>query len=562
MAEVILMPRLSDTMTEGVIAAWHKKVGDPVKKGDLLAEVETDKATMELESYKDGTLLHIGTDKGGKLQVNDLLAIIGNPGEDISSLLKGGAAAAPAAEAPKPAEAPAAAPQQAAAPAATAAPAAAPAAQSGGSIDLSTVPEVILMPRLSDTMTEGVIAEWHKKVGDSVKKGDLLADVETDKATMELESYKEGKLLYIGAQKGDKVAVNSLLCIIGDESKVDVKAIVAAAQGGPAPAASGDAKPQATAQPAAGSGSATTATEAPAATSEDGRVKASPLAKKIASDKGIDLSRVSGSGDNGRIVKKDIDNYVPGSAPAAASTPAKTAAPAAPSAPAGEVSFEEVPVSQMRKVIAKRLAESKFSAPHFYVTMNINMDKAVESRAKMNEISPAKISFNDMVLKACAIALKKHPKVNSSWLGDKIRINHHVNIGVAVAVEEGLLVPVVRFADTKSLSQIAAEVKVAAQKAKDKKLQPSDWEGNTFTISNLGMFGVDEFTAIINPPDACILAIGAINQTPIVKNGQIVVGNIMKVTLSCDHRVVDGASGAAFLQTLQGLLEEPLTMLV
>lgn len=561
MAEVILMPRLSDTMTEGVIAAWHKKVGDPVKKGDLLAEVETDKATMELESYKDGTLLHIGTDKGGKLQVNDLLAIIGNPGEDISSLLKGGAAA-PAAEAPKPAEAPAAAPQQAAAPAATAAPAAAPAAQSGGSIDLSTVPEVILMPRLSDTMTEGVIAEWHKKVGDSVKKGDLLADVETDKATMELESYKEGKLLYIGAQKGDKVAVNSLLCIIGDESKVDVKAIVAAAQGGPAPAASGDAKPPAAAQPAAGSGSATTATEAPAATSEDGRVKASPLAKKIASDKGIDLSRVSGSGDNGRIVKKDIDNYVPGSAPAAASTPAKTAAPAAPSAPAGEVSFEEVPVSQMRKVIAKRLAESKFSAPHFYVTMNINMDKAVESRAKMNEISPAKISFNDMVLKACAIALKKHPKVNSSWLGDKIRINHHVNIGVAVAVEEGLLVPVVRFADTKSLSQIAAEVKVAAQKAKDKKLQPSDWEGNTFTISNLGMFGVDEFTAIINPPDACILAIGAINQTPIVKNGQIVVGNIMKVTLSCDHRVVDGASGAAFLQTLQGLLEEPLTMLV
>ncbi|MGN6421406.1 MAG: pyruvate dehydrogenase complex dihydrolipoamide acetyltransferase [Pseudobacter sp.] len=561
MAEVILMPRLSDTMTEGVIAAWHKKVGDPVKKGDLLAEVETDKATMELESYKDGTLLHIGTDKGGKLQVNDLLAIIGNPGEDISSLLKGGAAPAPAAEALK-AEAPAAAPQQAAAPAATAAPAAAPAAKSGSTMDLSTVPEVILMPRLSDTMTEGVIAEWHKKVGDTVKKGDLLADVETDKATMELESYKEGKLLYIGAQKGDKVAVNSLLCIIGDESKVDVNVIVAAAKGGPAPAASGEAPAQPAAQPASGTGAATTENAVPAASSEDGRVKASPLAKKIASDKGIDLAKVAGSGDNGRIVKKDIDNYVPGSAPAAASTPAKAAATAAPSAPAGEVSFEEVPVSQMRKVIAKRLAESKFSAPHFYVTMNINMDKAVESRAKLNEVSPAKISFNDMVLKACAIALKKHPKVNSSWLGDKIRINHHVNIGVAVAVEEGLLVPVVRFADTKSLSQIATEVKVAAQKAKDKKLQPSDWEGNTFTISNLGMFGVDEFTAIINPPDACILAIGAINQTPVVKNGQIVVGNIMKVTLSCDHRVVDGASGAAFLQTLQGLLEEPLTMLV
>ena len=556
MAEVILMPRLSDTMTEGVIAAWHKKVGDPVKKGDLLAEVETDKATMELESYKDGTLLHIGTDKGGKLQVNDLLAIIGTPGEDISSLIKGGAAAAPAAEKP-------AAPQQAAAPQPQpqpqqqAAPAAAPA--SGGSIDLSTVPEVILMPRLSDTMTEGVIAEWHKKVGDAVKKGDLLADVETDKATMELESYKEGKLLYIGAQKGDKVPVNALLCIIGDESKVDVNAIVAAAKGGPAPAAAGAAQPQQAEQPQQAAQPAASSAPAAASTSEDGRVKASPLAKKIASDKGIDLAKVSGSGDGGRIVKKDIDNYVP--AAASSSAPA-VAASSAPAAPAGQVSFEEVPVSQMRKVIAKRLAESKFSAPHFYVTMNINMDKAVESRAKLNEVSPAKISFNDMVLKACAIALKKHPKVNSSWLGDKIRINHHVNIGVAVAVEEGLLVPVVRFADTKSLSQIAAEVKVAAQKAKDKKLQPADWEGNTFTISNLGRFGVDEFTAIINPPDACILAIGAINQVPVVKDGQIVVGNIMKVTLSCDHRVVDGASGAAFLQTLQGLLEEPLTMLV
>lgn len=556
MAEVILMPRLSDTMTEGVIAAWHKKVGDPVKKGDLLAEVETDKATMELESYKDGTLLHIGTEKGGKLQVNDLLAIIGTPGEDISSLIKGGAAAAaptPPAEqktAPQPAAAPQPQAQQQAAPAATPA---------GGSIDLSTVPEVILMPRLSDTMTEGVIAEWHKKVGDAVKKGDLLADVETDKATMELESYKEGKLLYIGAQKGDKVPVNALLCIIGDASKVDVNAIVAAAKGGPAPAAAGAAQTQQA--PVAEAAATETAGTPAAASTEDGRVKASPLAKKIATDKGIDLSKVAGSGDNGRIVKKDIDNYVPAASSTAPATTTATAS-TAPAAPAGQVSFEDVPVSQMRKVIAKRLAESKFSAPHFYVTMNINMDKAVASRAKMNEVSPAKISFNDMVLKACAVALKKHPKVNSSWMGDKIRINHHVNIGVAVAVEEGLLVPVVRFADTKSLSQIASEVKVFAQKAKDKKLQPADWEGNTFTISNLGMFGVDEFTAIINPPDACILAIGAIQQVPIVKDGQIVVGNVMKVTLSSDHRVVDGASAAAFLQTLQGLLEEPLTMLV
>lgn len=556
MAEVILMPRLSDTMTEGVIAAWHKKVGDPVKKGDLLAEVETDKATMELESYKDGILLHIGTDKGGKLQVNDLLAIIGNAGEDISGLLKPGTAAAPAAAAPAPAP-------QASAPAPAAA-----APKAAASMDLTTIPEVILMPRLSDTMTEGVIAAWHKNIGDSVKKGDLLADVETDKATMELESYKDGKLLYIGAQKGDKIAVNSLLCIIGEESKVDVKAIVAAAGSGSAAATTAaPAKAEATAPVAQAVATATTTTAAAVSSAvsvdSNGRLKASPLAKKIAAEKGIDLHQIQGSGDGGRIIKSDIDNYKPIAAPAAASSSAPEAAKTtAPSVPAGVVSFDEVPVSQMRKVIAKRLAESKFTAPHFYLTMAINMDKAVESRAKMNEVSTVKISFNDMVLKACALALKQHPKINSSWLGDKIRYNHHVNIGVAVAVEEGLLVPVVRFADGKSLSQIAGEVKTFAQKAKDKKLQPSDWEGNTFTISNLGMFGIEEFTAIINPPDACILAIGAINQEPIVKNGQIVVGNVMKVTLSCDHRVVDGASGAAFLQTLQGLLEEPLRMLV
>jgi pyruvate dehydrogenase E2 component (dihydrolipoamide acetyltransferase) len=558
MAEVILMPRLSDTMTEGVIAAWHKKVGDTVKKGDLLAEVETDKATMELESYKDGTLLHIGTDKGGKLQVNDLLAIIGNPGEDIKSLLSGGAAApaaAPKAEEPKQA----AAAQPAAAPAPTPAPAA-----GGESLDLANMQEVILMPRLSDTMTEGVIAEWHKKVGDQVNKGDLLADVETDKATMELESYKQGKLLYIGAQKGDKVPVNALLCIIGEEGKVDIDKIVAAAKGGGTASTQSSQPAQAaqTAQPA--TATAATATAAPAASSsENGRLKASPLAKKLASEKGIDLAQVPGSGDNGRIIKKDVDNYKPGAtAPAAASDkPAGATAPAKATV-AGEVSFEDVPVSQMRKVIAKRLGESKFSAPEFYLTMPINMDKAVASRAKLNEISPVKISFNDMVLKACALALKKHPKINSSWMGDKIRVNHHVNIGVAVAVEEGLLVPVVRFADLKSLSQIAGEVKEFAKKAKDKKLQPADWEGSTFTISNLGMFGIEEFTAIINQPDSCILAIGAINEVPVVKNGQIAIGNIMKITLTCDHRVVDGATGAAFLQTLQGLLEEPLSMLV
>jgi len=541
MAEVILMPRLSDTMTEGVIAAWHKKVGDTVKKGDLLAEVETDKATMELESYQDGTLLYVGAQKGEKVDVNALLAILGKPGENIDDLIKGqtGAApsAAPAAAEPAPGEAPKAeAPQAAAA-----------------GIDLSKTEEAILMPRLSDTMTEGVIAAWHKKVGDTVKKGELLAEVETDKATMDLESYKDGTLLYIGAEKGEKVPVNALLCIIGND-KTDVNAIVAAAKGGgTAPASAAAAAPATAAAPAQ---QASAAAPAP---STDGRVKASPLARKLAAEKGIDLSQVPGSGDNGRIIKADVDNFSPAAAQAQPAAASK--APVA-AAPAGQVSFDEVPVSQMRKVIAKRLSESLFTAPHFYLTMTIDMDNAVASRAKINETSPVKISFNDFVVKAVSIALKQHPAINSSWLGDKIRVNHHINIGVAVAVEDGLLVPVVRYADGKSLSQIATEVKEFAKKAKDKKLQPSDWEGSTFTISNLGMFGIDEFTAIINPPDACILAVGGISQVPVVKNGAVVPGNIMKVTLSCDHRVVDGATGAAFLQTLKGLLEEPLRMLV
>ncbi|HTQ66564.1 MAG TPA: pyruvate dehydrogenase complex dihydrolipoamide acetyltransferase [Puia sp.] len=549
MAEVILMPRLSDTMTEGVIAAWHKKIGDSVKKGDLLAEVETDKATMDLESYKDGTLLYTGTDKGGKIQVNDLLAIIGSPGEDISSLVKSGKQSS----APSPAESKSVAPAKAEG---SAQPASKPAASSGTSIDLSTIQEVILMPRLSDTMTEGVIADWHKKIGDTVKKGDILADIETDKATMELESYKDGKLLYVGAQKGEKIAVNDLLAIIGDEKKVDVKKIVEASK----TRESSSAATQASEPAKNAQANAPVQTTAPhVSLNGDGRIKASPLAKKLAAEKGIDISQVLGSGDGGRIIKKDIDSFVP-SAASVQAQPAKQMV--APSSSAGQVSFDEVPVSQMRKIIAKRLAESKFSAPHFYLTMSIDMDKAVESRTRLNEVAPVKISFNDIVLKAVAVALKQHPAVNSSWLGDKIRVNHHINIGVAVAVEDGLLVPVVRFADTKSLSQIAAEVKDFAQRAKNKKLQPSDWEGSTFTISNLGMFGIDDFTAIINPPDSCILAVGAIQQIPVVKNGAIVPGNIMKLTMSCDHRVVDGATGAAFLQTLKGLLEEPLRMLV
>jgi pyruvate dehydrogenase E2 component (dihydrolipoamide acetyltransferase) len=565
MAEVILMPRLSDTMTEGVIAAWHKKVGDPVKKGDLLAEVETDKATMDLESYKDGTLLYTGTDKGGKIQVNDLLAIIGAPGEDISSLVKGGGAA-PAGSDNKAAN-------KEAAPAPVAAATGGNSSGGGGGLDLSKQEEVILMPRLSDTMTEGVIADWHKKVGDAVKKGDILADIETDKATMELESYKEGKLLYVGAQKGEKIAVNDLLAVIGDEKKVNLDAIVAASKN-----KGGAAAPVAGEQPAGGAVQSVQSTQSTAtavqtavadnghsgmSVSADGRIKASPLARKLAAEKGIDISKVPGSGDNGRIVKKDVDSYTPAAASASGgpSQPAQAGKPAT-AAPAGQVSYEDVPVSQMRKVIAKRLAESKFTAPHFYITMSIDMDNAVEARGKLNEVSPVKISFNDLVLKAVAVALKQHPAINSSWLGDKIRVNHHVNIGVAVAIEDGLLVPVVRFADLKSLSQIAAEVKDLAQRAKNKKLQPADWEGSTFTISNMGMFGVDEFTAIINPPDACILAISAIQQVPVVKKGAVVPGNVMKLTLSCDHRVVDGATGSAFLQTVKSLLEEPLRMMI
>ena len=550
-------------MTEGVIAAWHKKVGDTVKKGELLAEVETDKATMDLESYKDGTLLYTGTDKGGKIQVNDLLAIIGAPGEDITSLVKGGGAKPAAA----PAQANAAAAPTAAAPQTAASQTTAPAAAPG--LDLSKQEEVILMPRLSDTMTEGVIADWHKKVGDAVKKGDILADIETDKATMELESYKEGKLLYIGAQKGEKIAINELLAVIGDEKKVDLGKIVAAAKN------KGVAAPVAAAQQAAPAGNASVAAPQAVTTAEaghsglsvsaDGRIKASPLARKLAAEKGIDIAKVAGSGDNGRIVKKDVDSYTPGQAAPAAATgsvaaqPAKTTAPAV---PAGQESFEEVPVSQMRKAIARRLSESKFTAPHFYVTMSIDMDSAVQARTRLNEVSPVKISFNDLVLKAVAVALKQHPAVNSSWRGESIRVNHHVHIGVAVAIEDGLIVPVVKFADTKSLSQIAGEVKDLAGRAKSKKLQPSEYEGSTFTISNMGMFGVEEFTAIINAPNACILAVSAIQQVPVVKNGAIVPGNVMKLTLSCDHRVVDGATGSAFLQTVKGLLEEPLRMMI
>lgn len=543
MAEVILMPRLSDTMTEGVIAAWHKNVGDTVKKGDLLAEIETDKATMELESYQDGVLLHIGTPRGGKLQVNDLLAIFGKAGEDVSALIaqNTGTANAPAAVQT--------APTPAAAPATTA---------STSAVDVSAMEEVVLMPRLSDTMTEGVIAGWHKKVGDTVKKGEVLADIETDKATMELESYKDGILLYQGAQAGEKILVNDLLCIIGQQG-LDIAPIVAALKDGAATASPVQASAPA-AQPVTTAPAIAATTPSTTQVVNEGRIFASPLAKKIAKEKGIDLKFVKGTGEHGRITRTDLENYTPGAATSVAQSTSTTPSMVA-SVPAGTVSFVDTPVSQMRKVIAKRLSESLFTAPHFYLTMKINMDAAIKARTLLNETATAKISFNDMIVKATALSLKQHPKVNSSWMGDFIRENHHVNIGIAVAVDEGLLVPVLRFADGLSLTQISGSVKEFAKKAKDKKLQPADWEGSTFTISNLGMFGIDQFTAIINPPDACILAVGGIAQEPVVKNGQIVPGNVMNVTLSCDHRVVDGATGAAFLQTLKSLLEEPLRML-
>jgi pyruvate dehydrogenase E2 component (dihydrolipoamide acetyltransferase) len=549
MAEAILMPRLSDTMTEGVVAAWHKKVGDTVKKGDLLAEIETDKATMELESYQDGVLLHIGTPRGGKLQVNDLLAIFGKQGEDITALIvantNGDSSAASTSAPASPA-------------AATTTPTTSP-ATTANSIDASNMEEVVLMPRLSDTMTEGVIAGWHKKVGDKVAKGEVLADIETDKATMELESYKDGILLYQGAQAGEKILVNQLLCIIGQPG-LDIDSIVKSIKApstaeAPKPASPAAATTTASTQPSSPVSSPAPATTASATVVNEGRIFASPLAKKIAKEKGIDLKYVQGTGEHGRITRTDLENYKPGNT----SSTARAAAPRNTNF-VGQVSFVDTPVSQMRKTIARRLSESLFTAPHFYLTMKINMDATIAARTVVNETAPVKISFNDFIVKAVALALKQHPKVNSSWLGDVIRENHHVNIGIAVAVDEGLLVPVLRFADGLSLDEISVSVKEFAKKAKDKKLQPSDWEGSTFTISNLGMFGIDSFTAIINPPDACILAVGGIAQEPVVKNGQIVPGNVMNVTLSCDHRVVDGATGSAFLQTLKSYLEEPLRM--
>jgi pyruvate dehydrogenase E2 component (dihydrolipoamide acetyltransferase) len=550
MAEIVRMPKMSDTMTEGVIAKWHKKVGDTVKSGELMAEIETDKATMDYESFNAGTVLYLGAKEGEAVKIDGVLAVVGKPGEDYKTLLEGDGASAPA-KASATASANAGSNSNSPKPAATAV--AEPAA------DTSNIKaKIVQMPKMSDTMSEGVIAAWHKKVGDPVKAGELLAEIETDKATMEYESYDSGTLLYIGAKEKESVPVNGVLAIVGDKD-ADWQTLLKAFQSGggksaeaPAPQKQNESAPAKT---------ESTQVNGQHSEATNGRVKASPLAKKMAKDLGYDISKINGSGDNGRVTRKDVENYKPSATPAQQQAPAKGAPVVLPQV-VGQESFEDVNVSQMRKAIARRLSESMFTAPHFYVTMEINMDKAVEARKSMNEVSPVKISFNDMVLKATAAALRQHPDVNVSYMGDKLRKNHHIHIGVAVAIPDGLIVPVVRFADNKSLSHIGAEVKDLAQRAHDKKLKPEEYQGSTFTISNLGMFGVDEFTAIINAPDACILAVGGIKETAIVKNGQLVPGNVMKVTLSCDHRAVDGAVGAAFLKTLKGLLEDPVRILI
>lgn len=547
MATKITMPRLSDTMTEGTVATWLKKVGDKISEGDILAEIETDKATMEFESFNSGTLLHIGVQEGETAPVDSLLAIIGKEGEDISALLSGGeGTSAEAKSEDKKEDAPKAEEKK------EEAPAAAP------SSELPKGVKVVTMPRLSDTMTDGTVATWLKKIGDKVSEGDILAEIETDKATMEFESFNSGTLLFIGVQEGQTAPVDSVLAIIGPEG-TDITGI--AENFGKGGTASAPAKEEGKADAPKPESKEETAQSA------DGkRVFISPLAKKIAEEKGIDITQLKGTGENGRIVKSDVEGFTPvANAPAAApqaSAPAATAAPSVkPFVPAGEEFREEVKNSQMRKTIAKRLSESKFTAPHYYLTIEVAMDDAMKSRSVINTVPDTKVSFNDMVIKACAMALKKHPQVNTSWKDDVTVVNHHVHIGVAVAVEDGLLVPVLKFADQMSLTQIGGSVKDLAGKARNKKLQPAEMEGSTFTVSNLGMFGISEFTSIINQPNSAILSVGAIVEKPVVRDGQIVVGNTMTVTLACDHRTVDGATGAQFLQTLRLYLENPVTML-
>ncbi len=545
MAEVIRMPKMSDTMTEGVIAAWNKKVGDVVKSGDILAEVETDKATMDMESYYDGTLLYIGVEKGQAVPVDAIMAVIGKPGENFQALLSGNTAPSVAAVETvieiKPVTT-------------------APAAPMTPMVDTSSIKaKVVTMPLLSDTMTEGVIHTWLKKVGDKIKSGDILAEIETDKATMELEAYEDGTLLYIGVENGQAAKINAVIAVIGEEG-ANYQALLGGST--PPPAVVPAKEVVLTTAPVLPTPE--TPKTAPlavvAASNTNGRILASPLAKKIAEEKGLQLAEISGTGEGGRIVKSDVDNFTP----IAKVSTSTTAQVATTTIAAGTESFEEIPLTQMRKAIARSLADSQSTAVDFQLTMEICMDKSMQAREVMNEASPVKISFNDMILKACGVALKKHPNVNASWREDHIRRNAHVHIGMAVAIPEGLVVPVIRFADTLPLSVLAATTKDLGGKAKNGKLQPKDWEGNTFTVSNLGMFGIESFTSIINNPknESCILSVGGIKEIVAVKNGQFYATNVMKITLTCDHRVVDGATGAAFLVTLKQLLEEPYKLLV
>ena len=545
MATKITMPRLSDTMTEGTVATWLKKVGDKVSEGDILAEIETDKATMEFESFNSGTLLYIGINEGETAAVDSLLAIIGKEGEDISGLISGTATETKSETVATSSEV-----------------VSEPSTVTPSAVEVPKGVVVVTMPRLSDTMTEGTVATWLKKVGDKVSEGDILAEIETDKATMEFESFNAGTLLYIGINEGQSAPVDSVLAIIGPAG-TDITGVAENfKKGGTTTAAPATTSPETQSV----SPSNTETSVEVQQTENGGRIFASPLAKQIAKDKGINLSQVKGSGENGRITKSDVENFTPQSVaqsqvaqPETQNSQPETVVK--PFVPAGETFSEEIKNSQMRKTIAKRLSESIFTAPHFYLTIEVTMDEAMKSRAVINSVPDTKVSFNDMVIKACAMALKKHPKVNSQWKEDAITINHHVNVGVAVAVEDGLVVPVLRFTDQMSLSQIGGNVKDLAGKAKNKKLQPAEMEGSTFTVSNLGMFGIQSFTSIINQPNSAILSVGAIEEKPVVKNGQIVVGNTMMLTLACDHRTVDGATGAQFLQTLRQYLENPVTML-
>jgi pyruvate dehydrogenase E2 component (dihydrolipoamide acetyltransferase) len=545
MATVITMPRLSDTMTEGTVASWLKKVGDKVSEGDILAEIETDKATMEFESFNSGTLLYIGIKEGESAPCDSLLAIIGKEGEDITALIspptsEGGVVEEANHTAVEP--------------------------TTNNEQPTTTLPKgvvVVTMPRLSDTMTDGTVATWLKKVGDKVAEGDILAEIETDKATMEFESFNAGTLLYIGIPEGGTAPCDSLLAIIGPEG-TDITGIAENFKSG-ASAVDVETVKETVLEPATNNQQPTTINQQPTTTSNE-RVFVSPLAKKIAEEKGINLSQVSGSGENGRIIKSDVENFIPSATIQNAQAivnvqPQVEVAASRPFAAAGEKLTEEIKNSQMRKIIAKRLAESLFTAPHYNLVIEITMDEAMKSRAIINSVTDTKVSFNDMVIKASAMALKKHPKINSQWREDSILINYHVNIGVAVAVEDGLVVPVLPFTDAMSLSQIGGNVRDLAGRAKSKKLLPSEMEGSTFTISNLGMFGITEFNSIINQPNSAILSVGAIVEKPVVKNGQIVVGNTMMLSLACDHRTIDGATGAQFLQTLKQYIENPVTML-